>query len=65
MLRPPIWSKLRKAQLPFTLESRKSLAQFDLIGFTLQYELSYTNILNMMNLAGIPLKEKNGVRRIR
>ena len=51
--------ELRKAQLPlFTLESRKSLAQFDLIGFTLQYELSYTNILNMLNLAGIPLKRE-------
>lgn len=51
--------ELRKAGLPlFTLESQKSLAQFDLVGFTLQYELSYTNILNMLNLAGIPLKRE-------
>ena len=38
-----------------TLETATPLADCDLIGFTLQYELSYTNILNMMNLAGIPL----------
>ena len=51
--------ELRKAKLPlFTLETQQSLAQFDLIGFTLQYELSYTNILNMLNLAGIPLKRE-------
>lgn len=52
-------AELRKANLPlFTLETRHSLAEFDLVGFTLQYELSYTNILNMMNLAGIPLKRE-------
>lgn len=37
-----------------TLESATPLAQCDIIGFTLQYELSYTNILNMLRLAGIP-----------
>ncbi|HOQ23808.1 MAG TPA: TIGR03960 family B12-binding radical SAM protein [Bacillota bacterium] len=48
--------ELRKAAKPlFSLESRRSLAEFDLVGFTLQYELSYTNILNMMDLGGIPL----------
>ena len=35
-------------------ESGKPLKEFDLVGFTLQYELSYTNILNMLDLAGIP-----------
>jgi len=39
----------------FTLESRRSLAEFDVIGFTLQYELSYTNILAMLDLAKLPL----------
>jgi len=39
----------------FALESGKPLAEFDLIGFSLQYELSYTNVLNMLDLAGIPL----------
>ena len=38
-----------------TLETATLLADCDVIGFTLQYELSYTNILNMLNLAGIPL----------
>lgn len=38
-----------------TLESATPLAQCDIIGFTLQYELSYSNILNMLRLAGIPL----------
>ncbi|MBI2355287.1 MAG: TIGR03960 family B12-binding radical SAM protein [Deltaproteobacteria bacterium] len=38
-----------------TLESATPLALCDIVGFTLQYELSYTNILNMLRLAGIPL----------
>jgi radical SAM family uncharacterized protein/radical SAM-linked protein len=38
-----------------TLESATPLAACDIIGFTLQYELSYSNILNMLRLAGIPL----------
>ncbi|HEY8391915.1 MAG TPA: TIGR03960 family B12-binding radical SAM protein [Capillibacterium sp.] len=51
--------ELRAAGLPlFSLESRHSLDRFDVVGFTLQYELSYTNILNMMNLAGIPLRRE-------
>ncbi len=39
----------------FALESGKPLKAFDLVGFSLQYELSYTNVLNMLDLAGIPL----------
>jgi len=47
---------LRKHQIPlFSLESITPLNQFDIIGFTLQYELTYTNILNMLDLANIPL----------
>ena len=43
-------------QIPlYTLESLEPVADFDLIGFTLQYEMAYTNILNMLHLAGIPL----------
>lgn len=38
-----------------TLESGTPLAECDIVGFTLQYELSYTNIINMLRLAGIPL----------
>lgn len=49
--------QLRKEEMPlFTLESQDDLRNFDILGFTLQYELSYTNILNMMNLANIPLR---------
>lgn len=49
--------ELRKRELPlFSLESRHSLVDFDLIGFTLQYEMSYTNIINMLDLGKIPLK---------
>ncbi len=40
----------------FALESGDPLSEFDLIGFTLQYELSYTNVLNMLDLAGIPIR---------
>ncbi len=48
---------LRKHRIPlFSLESFTPLSQFDIIGFTLQYELTYTNILNMLDLADIPLQ---------
>lgn len=48
--------ELRKAHIPlFALESRDPLTKFDFLGFTLQYEMSYSNILNMLDLAGIPL----------
>lgn len=40
----------------FTLETFTPLRDMDVIGFTLQYEMSYTNILNMLDLGGIPLK---------
>jgi len=47
---------LRCHQIPlYALESMDPIKGFDMIGFTLQYELSYTNILNMLDLAGIPL----------
>jgi len=50
---------LRERRIPLcTMESGYSLADFDLIGFTLQYELSYTTILNMLDLAGIPLRSE-------
>ncbi|MBQ4225949.1 MAG: B12-binding domain-containing radical SAM protein, partial [Oscillospiraceae bacterium] len=47
---------MRKHDIPlYGLESLDSLDEFDFVGFTLQYELSYTNILNMLDLAKIPL----------
>ncbi len=51
---------LRKNQTPlFSLENRLPLSNFDIIGFTLQYELSYTNILMMLDLSNIPIFSKN------
>ena len=53
---PDMEAQLRAAATPLvTLETATPLAACDIVGFTLQYELSYTNILNMLNLAGIPL----------
>ena len=43
----------------YALESGDSLDEFDLVGFTLQYELSYTNVLNMLDLGGIPVLKKD------
>ncbi|MHB0913762.1 MAG: TIGR03960 family B12-binding radical SAM protein [Armatimonadota bacterium] len=40
----------------FALESRRPVREFDILGFSLGYELSYTNVLNMLDLAGIPLR---------
>lgn len=50
----------------FALESEDDIRDFDMIGFTLMYELSYTNVLNMLDLAGIPLKasERDGLTPI-
>lgn len=48
--------EMRRTNTPlFALESRESVRHFDFLGFTLQYEMSYTNILNMLSLASIPL----------
>ncbi|HEX3038430.1 MAG TPA: TIGR03960 family B12-binding radical SAM protein [Oscillospiraceae bacterium] len=50
-------AKMRENQIPlFALESGDGIKDFDFIGFTLQYELSFTNVLNMLDLAGVPLK---------
>ncbi|HBT20412.1 MAG TPA: TIGR03960 family B12-binding radical SAM protein [Peptococcaceae bacterium] len=49
--------KMRRLGIPlFSLESFRPVKDFDVVGFTLQYELNFTNILNMLDLAGIPLK---------
>lgn len=51
---------MRERDIPlFALESRDALSDFDVVGFTLQYELCYTNVLNMLNLANIPLRSKD------
>jgi radical SAM family uncharacterized protein len=49
-------SELREHKIPlFSLESKNPLKDFDIIGFSLGYELCYTNVLNMLDLAGIPV----------
>lgn len=48
---------LRKDNIPlFTLESRTPLSQFDIVGFSLSYELNVTNVLNMLSLGHIPVR---------
>ncbi|MEI6578930.1 MAG: TIGR03960 family B12-binding radical SAM protein [Eubacteriales bacterium] len=48
---------MRREGVPlYALESGDGIKEFDIIGFTLQYELSYTNVLNMLDLAGMPVK---------
>ncbi|HJO48478.1 MAG TPA: TIGR03960 family B12-binding radical SAM protein [Candidatus Scalindua sp.] len=48
---------LREHDIPlYSLESFRPLGEFDIIGFSLQYEMSYTNVLNMLDLAKIPFK---------
>ncbi len=51
---------MRENNIPlYALESKDSLDKFDFIGFTLQYEMSYTNVLNMLDLGNIPLLAKD------
>ncbi len=50
-------TEMRKEGIPLlSMESYKPVKEFDLVGFTLQYEMSYSNIINMLNLAEIPLR---------
>ena len=50
---------MRKRQIPlFSLESFHAIKDFDFLGFSLQYEMIYSNVLNMLDLAGIPLWSK-------
>lgn len=49
-------SEMRRRNIPlFALESRAPLRDFDIVGFSLGYELTFTNVLNMLDLAGIPV----------
>ena len=54
---PDMEAELRKANLPvFSLESKRALNDFDVIGFSLLYEMCYTNILTVLDLCGIPFR---------
>ena len=51
---------MREHEIPlYTLESKQPLARFDLIGFSLPYETLYTNALNVLDLAGIPVRSED------
>lgn len=53
-------AQLRRFGIPlFSLETRRPVGDFDLVGFSLQYELTYSNILNCLDLAGIPLRSED------
>lgn len=58
------WPDMQKAlvanHLPLaTLETDTPLSEFDIVGFSLQYELTFTNVLTMLDLGGIPLRSKD------
>ncbi|MEK6265616.1 MAG: TIGR03960 family B12-binding radical SAM protein [Clostridium sp.] len=54
---PDMESEMRKNNIElYALESKDSLSEFDFLGFTLQYEMSYTNILNMLDMSGITIR---------
>ena len=54
---PDMEAAMRGSGTPiWALESKRPLTDFDVVGFTLQYELSYTNILTVLDLAGIPFR---------
>jgi radical SAM family uncharacterized protein/radical SAM-linked protein len=56
---PDLATKLRETETPlFAVESKRSLLDFDILGFSLSYELGATNILEMLSLAQVPLTWK-------
>ena len=60
---PDMERAMRDAAIPlYSLETRHPVAEFDIVGFSLQYELNYSNVLTMLHLAGMPLlaAERNG-----
>ncbi len=57
---PDMEAQMRQRQIPvYTHESGDSIRDFDMIAFTLQYELCYTTALNMLDMSGIPLRSKD------
>ena len=57
---PDMEAILREQKMPlFSLESQRGLGEFDIIGFSLGSELNYTNVLNILDLAGLPLEAAN------
>jgi radical SAM family uncharacterized protein len=53
---PDVAARMRRARIPlFSWESRRAVREFDIVGFSLQYEMLYTNVLEMLDLGGIPV----------
>ena len=53
---PDMEEQMRANGIPlFAIESKDKLSDFDVIGFTLMYELSFSNVLNMLELGGVPM----------
>ena len=53
---PDMEEKMRENGMKlFSLETKTDVCDFDIVGFTLMYELSYSNVINMLDLAGVPL----------
>lgn len=54
---PDMEAEMRSAQIPLcALESREPIGDFDIVGFSIGYEMAYTAVLNMLDLGGIPLR---------
>ena len=54
---PDAEAEMRRLGIPlFSIDSHARAGEFDVIGFSLQYELQYTNVLMMLELAGLPLR---------
>ncbi|WP_026884853.1 TIGR03960 family B12-binding radical SAM protein [Clostridium akagii] len=54
---PDMEKLMRENDIPlYTLETKDPLSEFDFVAFTLQYEMSYTNILNMLNMSGMEVR---------
>jgi len=57
---PDMEGEMRKSGIPlYALETKDPLDRFDIIGFSLQYELCYTNVLNMLDLAKLPVRSED------
>lgn len=57
---PDMMEEMKREGIPlYSLETKTPLSEFDIVGFTLQYEMSYTNILYMLDLGGVPILSKD------
>ncbi len=62
---PDMEKAMRGAQMPlFSLETRTPVSEFDMLGFALSFELSYTNVLNMLDMSGIPVRSENRIEEM-